>query len=343
MRVFVTGGSGFVGSHVVAELVGRGDWVRMLVRSPDKATRVLAERGVEIDGVELMTGDMCDSAVVGDAASGCDATVHAAAAIGMTGRDAGDVYGVNTTGARTVIGAAVEAGHDPVLHVSSVAVFVPPDGSVIGIDSRLASPRSPYGRSKVAAEGEMRRLQADGTPVVIAYPGAVIGPGAPSLDATIDALRGARVGGWPKTVGGVALIDVRDLAAAIAAALVPGLGPRRLMLGGRYLSWAELGVVLDEVCGVRARRVPLPKPVIMVAAGALDLLRRVRSIDYPLNRDGAEMMTTMVPTDDEPTLSELGVTLRPVRDSLGDTFRWLVAAGHLDPTFAPRLVVEDPV
>jgi len=339
VRVFVTGGSGFVGSYVVAELVGRGDVVRLLVRSRDKAARVLAERGVDLEDLEVVTGDMCDPALVRDAVRGCDATVHAAAAIGMTGRDAGDVFDVNTTGAHTVIGAAVEAGHDPVVHVSSIAVFVPPDGPVIGVDSRLASPRSPYGRSKVAVEDEMRRYQTDLAPVVIAYPGGVIGPGAPSVDATIDGLRGARVGGWPKTVGGVAVIDVRDLATAIAAAVAPGLGPRRLMLGGRYLPWAELGALLDDVCGVRARRVPLPKPVIMTVAGALDLLRRVRPVAYPLSRDAAEMMTTMVPTDDEPTLNGLGVVLRPTRDSFEDTFRWLVAAGHLDPKFAPRLVI----
>ena len=85
-------------------------------------------------------------------------------------------------------------------------------------------------------------------------------------------------------------------------------------------------------------RLPLPKPLLFAAATLLDQIRRVRSLSYPLTRDAAEMMTTMVPTDDQPTLDELGVKLRPIRESLEDTFRWLVEAGHLPAKNAGRLV-----
>jgi dihydroflavonol-4-reductase len=72
-------------------------------------------------------------------------------------------------------------------------------------------------------------------------------------------------------------------------------------------------------------------------AAALDLVRRFRPVGYPLTRDAAEIMTTMVPTDDGPALAELGITLRPTAETLEDTFRWLVAAGHLRPGLAGRL------
>jgi hypothetical protein len=109
------------------------------------------------------------------------------------------------------------------------------------------------------------------------------------------------------------------------------------MLGGRFFTWAELGSLVDELTGVRARRLPLPKPVLYAAASLLDGVRKVRPLAYPLTRDAAEMMTEMVPTDDQPALEALGLELRPVADTLRDTFRWLVEAGHLPADNAGKL------
>jgi len=337
VRVFLTGGSGFVGSYTVPALLERGHGVRLLVRNADKARDVLRRRGVEVSQVDLVVGDMGDAAAVKQAAAGCDATIHAAAAIGITGGLEGSVFDVNTVGARTVVDAARAADHDPIVHVASVAIFVPPHGPVIAADSPLAHPRTDYGRSKVETERELRALQDDGVPITIVYPGGVIGPDQPTLDATLEGIVGARTMGWPRTSGGVCLIDVRDLAAALAASIAPGQGPRRLMLGGRFFTWAELGTLCDDITGVRAMRLPLPKPVLFAAATLLDQIRRFRTLAYPLTRDAAEMMTTMVPTDDQPALDELTLTLRPTRESLEDTFRWLVDAGHLPAKNAGRL------
>lgn len=337
MRVLVTGGGGFVGSYTVPALRAAGHDVRLLVRSPERALGVLGRRGVTADDVELVVGDMVDAEVVGRAAAGCDATIHAAAAIGMTGHDGASVLDVNTVGARTVVDAALAAGHDPVVHVSSVAVFVPPTDPVITPTSALASPRTDYGRSKVVTETELRARQDAGEPITIVYPGGVIGADQPHLDATLEGLVAARTQGWPRTRGGVNLVDVADVAAVLAACLTPGAGPRRLLLGGHFLPWAELGALIDDITGVRAWRAPLPKPVLMGFAAALDGVRRLRPLTYPLTRDAAEIMTTMVASDDSATLAELGLALRPVRDSLEETVRWLAEAGHLPAKSAGRL------
>jgi len=338
VRVLLTGASGFVGSYTVPALLEREHDVRVLVRNPGKLRDVLARRGVDASKLDVVTGDMVDAGTVERAAIGCDATIHTAAAIGMTGGGgAGSVLDQNTVGARNVVGAGRAAGHDPIVHVSSVAIFVPPHGPVIRADSPLASPRTEYGRSKVETELELRALQDERVPITIVYPGGVIGPDQPTLDATLEGIVGARTMGWPKTSGGVCLVDVRDVAQVLAAAVVSGRGPRRLMLGGPFYTWDEFGVLCDELTGVRAMRLPLPKPVLFAAASLLDQIRRVRSLSYPLTRDAAEMMTTMVPTDDEPTLDELGVKLRPTRDSLEDTLRWLAEAGHLPAANAGRL------
>jgi len=213
----------------------------------------------------------------------------------------------------------------------------PSTNPVITADSKLASPRTDYGRSKVETERELRSLQNRGRPITIVYPGGVVGPDQPSLDATLEGIVAARAHGWPMAPGGVTLIDVRDLAAALAASIVPGRGPRRLLLGGHFETWPALGDLLDDLTGVHVRRLPLPRPVLRTVATLLDLLRRVLPLNYPLTRDAAEMMTTMVPTDDQRTLAELDVALRPVRETLTDTVRWLVQAGHLPAENIGRL------
>lgn len=336
VKVLLTGATGFVGSFAVPALLDHGHEVVALVRSPEKAATTLARRGVDPSRVDIRSGDILDLASIEAAVAGCDAAIHAAAAIGVTSGGSVSVVEQNVGGTANVVGAALAAGCDPVVPISSVAIFVPPDGPVITTESRLASPRNEYGRSKVEAERALRARQDAGDPITIVYPGGVLGPDQPTLDATLEGIAGARTGGWPSTPGGVCLIDVRDLAEVLANSLVPGLGPRRLLAGGHFLTWYELGDLTDEILGVRARRVPFPKPVLYGIASLLDLVRKVRPVAYPLTRDAAEIMVTMVRTDDAPSLASVGVALRPVEETLTDALRWLAAEGHLSPKHAGR-------
>jgi nucleoside-diphosphate-sugar epimerase len=337
VRVFLTGGSGFVGSHTTRRLLDDGHEVRLLVRDEAKASTVLERVGVDPSAVDLVKGDVLDRRSIEDAVRGCDAAVHAAAAIGVTGKGGSSVVDTNVQGTINVVGSAVEAGIDPVVHLSTVGIFIPPVDPVITTTSVLADPRTDYGRSKLAAERAVRALQADEAPIVVVYPGGVIGPDQPALDATLEGIRGARETLWPLAPGGVALIDVRDLAEIIVRSLVPGEGPRRFMAGGHFLTWAGFADLTDEITGIRCRRMPMPAPVTLGMGWLIDQVRRIRPIDYPLTLDAAEFMVRMVPTDDEPTLRALGMSLRPVRDTVEDAMRWMAATGHLSPKAAGRL------
>ncbi|MFI6520496.1 nitroreductase/quinone reductase family protein [Spirillospora sp. NPDC050679] len=336
MRVFLTGASGFVGSYTVRALLAAGHTPRALVRDPGKAAKALAAVGVAAEKVELVPGDMLDADSVRAAMDGCDAAVHCAAAIGVTG-DAGDLVEVNVRGTRNVVGGAVELGLSPVVHVSTVAVFVPPDGPVITADSPLASPRTDYGRSKLAAERYVRGLQDSGAPVTIVYPGGVCGPHQPVLDALMEGLVGALGTAWPTPPGGVSVIDVRDLGEALARAVAAEGRGHRWLLGGHFLTWPRFADLCDELTGVRCRRLPVPAGAMIAAGTLLDAAKRVRPFDYPLTRDAAEFMVRLVPTDDRPALDALGLALRPVRATTADALRWLAEAGHLDPRKAGRL------
>lgn len=336
MRVLVTGASGYVGSHAVKSLLTSGHRPRLLVRDPGRAGKALGEIGVSAEAVEMCPGDMLDEAAVSRALDGCDAVIHAAAALGVTDRRT-DLVAVNVTGTRHVVGGAVARGLDPVIHTSTIAVFVPPAEPVITAAAPLARPRTAYGRSKMEAERYVRGLQDDGAPVTVVYPGGVLGPSQPNLDAMPAGLAAALGIAWPLARGGVSLLDVRDLGDALAHAVVPGRGPRRLLLGGHYVTWPALADLCDALTGVRCRRIPLPGRVMIAIGTLLDAAKHVHGFRYPLTRDAAELMVTLVPSDDGAALDELGLTLRPVEESVADTLRWLAAAGHLRPSRAGRL------
>jgi len=339
MRVFVTGASGYVGSHAVKSLLAAGHRPRLLVRDTARAERVLAAIGIGLDAGETCPGDMLDPEAVDRALDGCDAAIHAAAALGVTGRRT-DLIKVNVAGTRNVVGGAVARGLDPVIHTSTIAVFVPPSGPVITADAPLARPRTGYGRSKLEAERYARGLQDDGAPVTIVYPGGVLGPSQPHLDALPAGLAAALGLAWPLSPGGVSLLDVRDLGEALARCVEPGRGARRLLLGGHYVRWPEFADLCDALTGVRCRRIPLPGPLMIAVGTLLDAAKKVHGFRYPLTRDAAELAVTLVPSDDAVALDALGLTLRPLEESVTDTLRWLAAAGHLRPARAGRLATR---
>ncbi|WP_214417010.1 NAD-dependent epimerase/dehydratase family protein [Sphaerisporangium fuscum] len=335
MRVVVTGASGFVGSHTVVALRAMGHEPVLLVRDPGKAVKVLARLGVN-DGLETFEADIRDADAVRAGLERGEAVVHAAAEVGVTGHG-GDLAGPNVQGLKNVLGQAAGLGLDPVVHVSTMAIFVPPRDPVITAASPLSSPRTDYGRTKVDGERYARSLQDDGHPVTIVYPSGVVGPHQPTVDSLVEGLRAGLVQGWPITSGGVGVVDVRDLATVLARCVEPGAGPRRFLYGGHFLRWSELADVCDEVTGLRCRRFPAPAALLRAAAAVLDAVRRVKHLDYPLTRDAAEVMVSMVPFDDGPALETFGVRPRPVRESVADTLRWLAETGHLAPQHAGRL------
>ncbi|MCB1013757.1 MAG: SDR family NAD(P)-dependent oxidoreductase [Acidimicrobiales bacterium] len=334
MRVLVTGGTGFVGSHAAAALAAAGHEVRLLARDPAKVDRVFAALGAPAP--DRVAGDVLDPASVARALESCDAVVHAAAVVTNERKRAQEVLDTNPAAARVVLAAAVAAGADPIVHVSSVASLFPPPGPVIDPSTPVASPTSAYGRSKVGAELVARSLQDDGAPVTIVYPGGVWGPHDPNLTEQVRAAGTLVRSGVPITSGGLTVLDVRDLATVIARATVAGQGPRRFLLGGHFFTTPELADLLEEVAG-RATRLPSPPRALRTLGRFNDLLMRVIPANLSITYEGMVFLTRGVPTDDSATLEALDVTLRPAGETIADTLRWLLDQGLLRPRHVPRL------
>ena len=326
MKVLITGATGFVGSHVAAATQAAGHDVRLLIRDPAKAIRVLDMVGVVSD--DIVVGDVTDSASVNAAIEGCDAVVHTAAMVALHRSQAAEAHATNTGAAALVLGAAARAGLDPIVHVSSLSVFQYRDG--ISLDSPLRIGASGYSASKVDSEWMARGMQAAGVPVVTVYPSGIIGPQAPSLSVVHTAAQ-TWIRAMPMISSGINLIDVRDLAALIVAALEPGKGPRRLMAGGVFTPWAELVSLIEARRGRKIPRYPAPGSVMRGLGRFIDLTHMPLPIDFELTHETMVEASKAVPCDSDATHAELGIELRPIEETLVDTYRWLVEVGALRP------------
>jgi nucleoside-diphosphate-sugar epimerase len=337
MRVLVTGGTGFVGSHTVAALVHAGHTVRLLVRSPRRIPPGLGPLGVA--GVAHVVGDVTDPASVAAALEGCDAVVHAASVVSLHVRDADRILETNRVSAELVLGQAVERGLDPVIHVSSIAALR--HGTAedpLTADSPLTDNPGTYARSKAAAEKVARDLQAEGKPVVTVYPTMVLGPHDPNVGEGTNAWRNILRGVIPAMPpGGTHIIDVRDVAAAHLAMLVPGRGPRRYVTAGTHVTTREAIETLSQATGRRLRVGTIPAGLVHAGGVVADVVQRAIPIRLPFGYEAATTLTRDTRCDDAETWKELGLTPRPLEVTTADTVRWMAEQGLITRTQAGKL------
>lgn len=333
--VMVTGASGFLGMHVLERLLGQGHRVRALVRSPDRLRDNLASIGVDADSneIEVVVGDMTDPAAAADAARGCTRTVHAAATYSYRRRDAWRMRHENVLGTTTVLDAAIEAGCGGIVQVSSTVALLRP-GATIDHQSPLGVTLGPYTQSKVESEAVARDRQEDGSPVAIVNPGAIIGPHDPYLgesnEVIRDILRG-RLPTWPR--GSLQWVDVRDVAEVVVAALEhPG---RRYLVPGETLALPH-----EALRTVTGRRLPAARVPLATALPVLQLAYHTGWTWLPHAVEGSRVIAQDVRVDATATRHDLGVTGRPVAESLRDTVRWLAEAGHITPRQAGRCLTS---
>jgi len=322
MTLFLTGGTGFVGSHVARAFLASGWRVRALVRRPDRA-------GLLPRGAELITGDLCDGATYRHQLEGCAAVIHCAAT--TRARSPLEFHRINVGGTETVAAAAAAGCPGAMfVHVSSQAAAGPcQDGTPVR-ESDLPKPVSWYGRSKLESEATLARHHPG--PWCVIRPSVVYGAG----DAGLLPMFAVIARGVAPVPGGgrrrVQLLAAEDLAQVLfAAAQRPDLHGRRGFAAGDTVSMADLVHELAGLRTPRARTVPFPD----LAIRALGWLGSVRGAlgraPRPFNHDKArEMLQTDWLCDGEPLLRDLRVTAATRwREGLRRTCRWYVEAGWL--------------
>lgn len=346
MKVLVTGGTGFVGSHIVVELLDAGHEVRLLVRRPEQVDRTFSLYAQDRSGAlrDVLVGDARDDAVVHRSVIGCDAVVHAAAVYSLDPRRVDEVLQTNEAAARTVLGAATAQGLDPVVHISSTVALTGGHGG--GPDLRLGDEGGPYAVSKRRSELFARQLQDAGEPVFSVYPGGSFGPVDPYLSDHNERLRWLLRGLFPLwPPGGFHVNDVRTVGLVVAALLDRSPAQRRFVVPGWHLDAALLYGTAQRVTGHRYPHVVLPRALVGPMTAATSAGQRVlpSSMRYPADHEGAMISRADTRMDDTAARLELGIEPPPFEKTIRDTAAWMAGVGHISRRAAGRAVVAaDP-
>jgi nucleoside-diphosphate-sugar epimerase len=321
MLICVTGGTGYLGAHVVRALLAKGHRVRLLV-APDASGAPVLRRFAETGAIEVVTGDVREVPTVSTLLDGCDSVIHAAGVVGTDKRRSALMWEVNAYATEAVLSLAVEAGLDPVVSVSSYSALFPPPDGIIGPDTPTAMGRSPYAQTKGYADRVARRLQHQGAPVVITYPSSVVGPAFHTEPGVTE--RGwapiVRWGVAPRLRGGMQMVDVRDVAEVHAAVLTPGRGPRRYVCGGTLVAFDDMIGALERGAGRQFTRIPVNQNVFRGLSRIGDSLSGIFKGGDGLSYEAALLLTAATPTDDSATIADLGITWRSPVEAIVSSF-----------------------
>ena len=325
MKVFVTGGTGFIGEHVVRQLRSRGDDVVALVRAPEKA-QPLSDLGAE-----LIQGDLSDRASLAAAMTGCDAAIHGAAVykVGIPKSEREPMRQANVVGTENALGAALDAKIPRVVYVSTIGAFGNTDGKVV--DESYDHPgkgfTSYYEETKYEAHQVAKALIADGLPCVIVQPGGVYGPddhsaiGKQILDFASGRLP---LVAFPRV--GMNMVHVEDVATGVLLALDRGEVGESYVLGGDITTMRGVIDTTAKVMGKREPRGNVPTGLLKVIAPAGPVIGKL--MGQPPNMreliSSADGVTFWASSDKAE--AKLGYQHRPLERGLRET---LEAEGKL--------------
>lgn len=337
-RVFLTGGTGFVGANLARLLLKEGFAVRALAR------RGSDRRNLEGLAVELVEGDLSDPAVLTKACLGARYVFHVAADYRIWAPEPSAMYAANVQGTVNVIEAAGKAGAERIIFCSSVAAVKVRDDAPATESSEYRSADeivSDYKKSKWLAEQAALELAQDGLPVVVVNPAAPIGPldikPTPTGKIVVDFLAG-RMPSYVDT--GLNVVHVADVAAGHLAAARRGKVGERYILGSENLTLKAFLDTLADLTGLPAPKFKIPYAV-AYAFGALDTARALLLGGQPIAPlDAVRMAKHKMFFDSSKAVRELGLAQTSARRALADAARWFLENGYVPERTASRALAR---
>ncbi|MGA2426310.1 MAG: hopanoid-associated sugar epimerase [Terriglobales bacterium] len=333
MRAFVTGATGFLGSHVARVLAEQGAELRLLVRPTSDL------RNIKDLNADRVVGDLRDSASIEKALSGCEVVFHVAAdyRLWVRGRDSGEMYRSNVEGTRGLIEAARKQGVRRVVYTSSVATMgftsTTNKGSVADEESpvSLAEMIGHYKRSKFMAEQAAVEAARSGVDVVIVNPTTPIGERdikpTPTGRIVLDFLK-RKFPAYVET--GLNLVDATECARGHVQALEKGRSGERYILGGENLTLKQILDRLAAITGLKSPTVKLPY-FFALAAGVVDetVTGRLLGREPRATIDAVRMGRKMMFVSSAKAERELGWRTVPVDGALRRSVEWFRANGYV--------------
>jgi dihydroflavonol-4-reductase len=323
-RILVTGGSGFIGKHLVAKLAGLGHEVRSLdprcsVGTPPR--------------IEHVAGSVLDTNLVNECMGDIDQVYHLAGLPGMWMPEKDDFDAVNFRGTEIVLAAARKRGVARFLHCSTESILFPSSrGAVSGLDAPLADEMpGRYTRSKLLAEQVAMQAAASGFPVVVGTPTMPIGPHDHNLTPPTAMLRhflNKRLRLYLDFI--VNLVDVRDVASGLVLAMERGQVGHRYILGGESIPLKQILQTVSQISGRRSLHIAVPGVIAGKAAALLELIADHVTRRPPSGtEEGVRIALRATALSIEKAKTELGYEPRPIGPALQETIAYLLeTCGH---------------
>jgi dihydroflavonol-4-reductase len=322
--ILVTGGSGFIGSHLVERLCCGGERVRCLIRQ--KKIRRKNYGGLPPQA-EAVFGELISGVGLEEGLQGVDIVIHVA---GVTKALTVDDYYAGNARATENLARAMKGRAIRLVHVSSLAAAGPsPDGTPIGEDA-APRPLTHYGKSKLAAEHIVRELVPD---AVIVRPPVVYGP----RDTDVFRILKPRAQGLAFQLGGgerwFSMIYVKDLVDGLitAARAAQAAGRTYFLANSKPVSWSELGAATARITGRKARIVRVPVAVAYAGAWCAEMWAHAAGKPGIISREKVrEVQCSYWTCDARRAAEEIGFEARtPLDAGLAETLGWYREAGWL--------------
>jgi dihydroflavonol-4-reductase len=319
----VTGGTGFIGQHLVSALIARDRKVRVLDRRPPVCA---------VPSVEYVSGSVLDSGLVDETLRDADEVYHLAGLPGMWLPEKSDFHAVNFRGTEVVIAAARKRGVARFLHCSTESIlFRPPSLQDDSNERSLLPPHQMpgvYTRSKMLAEQSAAQAAAAGFPLVIGTPTMPIGPHDHNLTPPTSMLRQflhARVQMYLDFI--VNMVDVRDVAAGLILTMERGQIGHRYILGGESISLKNILKLMATISGRRTIAIPVPGKIAEATAAMLEFVSDHITHQAPSGTaEGVRIALRATKLSIEKAAKELGYAPRPIEPALRDTITYLLSS-----------------
>ena len=327
MKVFLTGATGFVGSHVARAYAASGAELRLLTR---KTSRL---EGIEGIAAETVVGDLCQPEGLRSAMAGCDALVHVAADYRLWVRNPDEMYAANVEGTRSLLRLAREAGVPRVVYTSSVATMgFKSDGSIVdeATPVSLADMIGHYKRSKFMAEQVAMDAARAGQHVMILNPTTPIGANdakpTPTGRIVVDFLNK----NFPAYVDtGLNLVDVAEVARMHVVSLEQGTPGERYILGGENLTLKQILDKMSAITGLPSPTMKVPNAVAMAFAFFDETITgTLRGKEPRATVEAVRMGRKKMFASSAKAERELGFKVLPVYGALRSAIDWFVAHGY---------------
>lgn len=325
MKVFVTGGTGFIGGALIEKLLTDGHEVRALVRNAEKAKPLVAK------GVETIIGDLKDISPIKGALSDCEALFHLGSISRWWLEDKKEYYRVNVLGTKLLMELALEEGVGRIVYTSSLAAIRQPKGMMSRESlEHKGDFESRYSRSKHLAEKEVLSLYREkGLPVVILNPGVVIGPGSvKTFDRMLIEYVNKRLKfiPFPDTV--VPLIFIDDVVKAHIQALGAGREGEKYILVGENISIARAFGIVEELTGIAPPTVKFQPSLLKMMVLLWEIKSFFNRKPPKLALDAYRAMAEGAMGDTTKAREELGIEFTPLREALRETLKWYGESGY---------------